>query len=171
VLVLLAVVAAVAVAPFLALSVHAHEAALASRQAAERFPVQALLVEDAALVGESAVATGADYAAPLLVHTRATWTAPQGTRRVGEIPVLEGTRAGETVTIWVTRDGTRTTAPLGEDAALRDAVGVALGAAVGVALAAFGLHRGVCRVIGRRRDRQWDAEWATVEPVWRGQLQ
>jgi hypothetical protein len=74
------------------------------------------------------------------------------------------------VPIWVTRDGTLTTAPLDQDAVLRDAVAVGVDAAVGISLAAGGLHLWVCRILGRRRDRQWGAEWATVEPVWRGQL-
>jgi hypothetical protein len=169
--VLLAVLAACALASCLALRVSARDATVAARQAAERSQVQAFLLQDAPRSAGPAGIPETDGADPAGVRTRATWAAPQGPPRVGEITVRAGARAGQAVTIWVTRDGTPTTAPLDAGAVLQDAVGVGLETAIGLSLAAGGLHLVVCGALDRRRDRQWTAEWAAVEPVWRGQLQ
>jgi hypothetical protein len=126
-------------------------------------PAVATLVADAPLAAESP--TGMPR-----VQTLATvsWTAPDGTRRVGEAVVGVGTRAGATVPIWLTGDGRLTSAPITPSGAV--AVGMATGFAV-LAVAACVVAAGwwiTRRLTLALNVRAWEREWALTEPRWRG---
>lgn len=179
--VLLTVLAAGVLAPALAVTTHAQLAAVASERARHRHEVRAFVLRDAdAAITPERTSTASRHASTrspasddftsLLVHARASWTAPGGSSEVGEILVRSDVRTGQTVTIWVDDDGTPTTAPPRPADVTRDAVGAGIGTFLAISLTAWALHGALCAVLDRRRRRQWSSEWATVEPIWRGQL-
>ena len=97
----------------------------------------------------------------------ATWPAPDGTPRAGEVPAALGARAGSTAPIWTERDGALAEAPTsslaaGFAAVLSGAVVVLLCGAVVV-----GAWWTTRRVITTLNVRSWEREWAVVEPQWR----
>ncbi|NEM06260.1 Rv1733c family protein [Geodermatophilus normandii] len=155
------VLLAVAVVP-LALAtasvVAADAGAQASREAAERRQVPAVLLEDAeVLPGGSA---------SLRATARAAWTAPDGTGHEDTVPVPAGTDAGETVRVWIGVDGD----PAGRPLERNDVVVVTVTVGVltlwlGLATAAL-LHAAACALLDRARDRAWTREWAESERLW-----
>jgi hypothetical protein len=96
----------------------------------------------------------------------ARWTAPDGTRHTGTVPVPRGATAGRAVPVWVDAAGRRTGPPLqlaqvryqAELAAILAPLITGL-----VLLCAGGLAHGV---LGRRRLAAWDADWWVTEPHW-----
>jgi hypothetical protein len=96
----------------------------------------------------------------------ATWTAPDGRIRNGEVNVATGLAAGQTVPIWVTTAGLPAGPPLTRGAVVaRSALAAAVAPIVlGIVLAFLA---GVTRwVLDRRRLAAWDAAWASVGPHW-----
>lgn len=130
-------------------------------ESATRIPVGATLVADAPLASDSF--TGM----PLVqVPSTVTWTAPDGTRRVGTATVGVGTRAGATISVWLTGDSEMTSAPATPAGAV--GLGVATGLAVlvmdaCVIAAAWPAAR---RVTLALNVRTWEREWERVEPLW-----
>lgn len=104
----------------------------------------------------------------LAVPEWATWSAPDGTVREGVVRAPRDAQAGDTVEIWVDRDGQQAHAPL--DAADVGTVAVVVGVAslLGLTATAIGGHLLVCRVLWQRRARQWEQQWRAVEPLWSG---
>jgi hypothetical protein len=98
----------------------------------------------------------------------ARWTAPDGTRRTGEIPAPQGTKAGSTVLVWADGSGRLTAAPLKHDV-LAEEIAIAASlttVAVAAVLVAIGL---LARwVLDRRRLAAWDARWKATGPQWTG---
>lgn len=106
------------------------------------------------------------YSASNLAWTQARWTAPDGRQRTGQVPALEGTRAGSTVRIWVNNIGQLTYPPIGQgQIASRVIAVVALTPAV-VAIILLGVGWVIRRLVDRRRLASWAAEWSAVEPLW-----
>jgi hypothetical protein len=96
------------------------------------------------------------------------FTDASGVEHIAEVPVVYPRPAGDTVRLWVDRNGRVTPAPL----ASADAVVV--GATAGIGIAALGaavlalLWCGLRRLLDARNSVAWDREWAEVEPVWSG---
>ncbi len=96
----------------------------------------------------------------------ATWTAPDGRARAGEIDVTTGLAKGQAIPIWVSPAGLPTGPPLTHRAVVARTVIAAVIAPVVLAIV-LGFLSGVGRwVIDRRRLAGWDAAWASVGPQW-----
>jgi len=99
-------------------------------------------------------------------YERARWTAPDGTRHTGTIPVPQGATAGRPVRVWVDAAGRLTGPPL-QLAQVRlqaDLAAVLAPIVAGFALLCAGqLAHGV---LGRRRAAAWDADWQATGPHW-----
>jgi hypothetical protein len=96
------------------------------------------------------------------------WTAPDGTRRAGDVYAPAGARAGTTVTVWAGRGGRLVGEPLRKaDVAPRVALAAGTAAMItaAVLLAGWLLAR---RALDRRRLAAWDVGWAETEPQWTG---
>lgn len=102
---------------------------------------------------------------PYLVATLAdaSWTAPDGLRRTGEITTRYGTPAGSTQQLWIDDTGAPATAPQTPGQTL---VAVLVTTALTALVAGSLLALAGC-LLGRRYDRQrsalWDAEWARMD--------
>ncbi|HEX6449455.1 MAG TPA: hypothetical protein VF060_08335 [Trebonia sp.] len=97
-------------------------------------------------------------------QAKARWIAPNGATIISSIPVTSGGQPGNTVRIWVARDGGLTQQPL-MDSQVSSEVGCAEAgavAALAVTLAAVGfLGR---RSLDKRRLAAWDTEWRSAGP-------
>lgn len=106
------------------------------------------------------------YAASELTWTRATWTAPDGRKRIGEVPAAVGSRAGRQVKIWVNEIGQLVYPPIGQgQIASRVIAVVALTPAI-LAIVLLGTASLTRRLLDRRRMAGWATEWSAVEPLW-----
>jgi hypothetical protein len=129
-------------------------------QAADRHRASAELLEDERARGDGAGTLPGVSGAP------AVWTDSSGVERRGVIPVPEGAQAGSTVSIWIDREGTRTTRPISNGDVATESAGYALLTYIGISMVAFGAYRSFRKLLDRNRSRRWAAEWAKVEPVW-----
>ena len=159
VLILLAVLFLVG-APLSALAAGAGMHSIAQRaetaQHASKYQVTAHIVK----------ATGAGSGGNLTTEVLAQWTAPNGKRVSNEMAVAIGYAPGDTLTVFTTRDGQLTTAPLAESqvASLTDLARVAGAASLTMAVILAGL---LARWwINRRRMAAWDADWRATGPRW-----
>ncbi|MFJ9719861.1 hypothetical protein ACIRPQ_28715 [Streptomyces sp. NPDC101213] len=94
------------------------------------------------------------------------WTDAAGVVRTGAALVEPGTAKGDTVRVWVDREGDVTGPPASELNATTSGWLVGGMAAFGVAAASGAAWAGTRRVLDRRRYAQWDAKWNAVEPRW-----
>ena len=91
--------------------------------------------------------------------TDATWTLPDGTRRVGKVVADQGMLKGETLTAWVDRAGRSVDPPLSGAGVVIDAAVLGLGLWLG-ALALLALcYRLAVFSLDRFRFAQWQQEW------------
>lgn len=155
-----AVVLALAVAT--AVSTRGHAEALA--EAADRHQVSAELLEDAVPLED------ASGGVPALGRATAVWTSPSGGERTAAISVPAAARAGSTHTVWIDRDGGRTTRPLSNGDVAWQAFGSALLTYLGTTLVASAGYCWVRALLNRSRSRRWTAEWAVVGPEWTGKV-
>lgn len=165
---LVIVLAAAPVAWWAATLTGHHLAAVATEQAHARHRTDAVLLQDAVSSTSPDLSSGGDTAP--VVAASARWITAAGSTRMGSVSVAVGARAGQKVQVWITGDGGLTSAPLDRQSISAQSVVAGVGTAAGVGLAGCGLYGLVCWQLARRRDRQWTAGWATVAPVWRGQL-
>jgi hypothetical protein len=106
------------------------------------------------------------YSTSQLAWAQARWTAPDGRRRVGEVPAAVGSRAGRTVPIWVNNIGQLVYPPIGQgQIASRVIAVVALTPAI-LAVILLGVGWLIRRLLDRRRMAGWATEWSAVEPLW-----
>ncbi len=101
------------------------------------------------------------------VTVPARWTAPDGTRHTGNVPAPAGTKAGQTVMVWVDAAGRVTGQPPLQMSQVRGQAALATvitPLAVGFILLGAGLL--VHAVLGRRRLAAWDTDWQITEPQW-----
>ena len=97
---------------------------------------------------------------------RARWTAPDGHRRAGRIPVSTSLAAGRTVRLWVDTAGVPTGPPprYGAPVATEALAAVLATAALGAVMWCLA---GVGRwMLDRHRLADWEAAWAAVGPQW-----
>jgi hypothetical protein len=89
----------------------------------------------------------------------ATWVAPDGTQRMGSVPVNQGTKVGAEEPIWMDDAGNQASAPFPPSAAI--ATGIANG--VLTWLAVLAALTGSCwlahMMLNRFRYAQWSQEW------------
>lgn len=130
-------------------------------QLASRYQVPAVLSTDAD--------AGTGYSLTSSVPASATWISVDGTSRAGVVPAPPGTKAGQGVTLWTTKDGQLAGPPLtiAEVADQADAamVGAITGVIVGCAAGAVAIRQ----VLDRRRMAAWDADWRSTAPTWNRQ--
>jgi hypothetical protein len=131
--------------------------AQATAQAADRHRVTATLL---------AVVPATAYSSPDREWATAVWTDPAGIEH--RLPVLmpAGARAGDPVSLWIDRDGNRTTRPLSDGDMTGQAVGQGAVTFALLSLIAASAYRSVRSLLDRSRSRRWAADWAVVEPVW-----
>ena len=123
-------------------------------------PVQAVLVQSAA---EGQAAQDAAWGA---AWVKADWRAPDGRQTGGVIAVGLTAKAGQRVTIWVTRSGQVTRPPLSHGEVLDGIANAVMATAAGVA-ALLGLVAAVIRgAANRRRMAAWARDWDVVGPRW-----
>ncbi len=96
----------------------------------------------------------------------ARWTAPDGTVVKGEVPVPYGTQAGDTFSLWSTKDGHLTGQPMNDSQAASLVIIAEIGGAAGVAVALASVG-GLARwSLNRRRMAAWDVDWQATGPRW-----
>ncbi|WP_020639739.1 Rv1733c family protein [Amycolatopsis balhimycina] len=126
-----------------------------AQQVSERMQVTATLLADGPDITVNSRAGVVGNGRP----TDATWTLPDGTRRVGKIVADEGKLKGETLTVWVDRTGSPVDPPLSGAGVVIDAVVLGLGLWLG-ALALLALaYRLAVFSLDRFRFAQWQHEW------------
>jgi hypothetical protein len=139
---------------------HTHAVAQVTAQAADRNRVTARLLDDVPTpVGDAS--SGSDGA-----WATAVWTDPAGIEHWFSVPVPASARAGDPVSLWIDRDGNRTTRPLSDEDVTGQAVGQGALTFALLSLIAAGAYRSVRRLLDRSRLHRWAADWAVVEPVW-----
>lgn len=157
------IMTALAAAPFAvpAAAAASHNAA-ASAQAAERatrHQVRAVLLQRAAEAGDG-------YATDSQVLAQASWRAPDGTPRGGQVMAPAGATKGSPVLVWTDPAGRLAGPPLsdGQIAGQADLAGVA--AAGGLVLLVLCEAVIIRRTLDRRRMAAWDADWAVTARMW-----
>jgi hypothetical protein len=94
-----------------------------------------------------------------LPEPTARWTAPDGHLVAGSIPVPIGTTVGTRVSIWVTRTGQLTEAPLAPSQVAEQADNAEVLGVLGYAAVLGGIGLLGRRALDRRRMAAWDADW------------
>lgn len=105
------------------------------------------------------VSVGRPPVRPVQTLVPATWTAPDGTSRLGRVPVTPGMPAGTRQPIWVDDDGNLTPPPSRHVEAISAGVqnGVSIWLAVLVPLTSFCWLAHL--ILNRFRYAQWSREW------------
>ena len=156
---------AVPVALVVASTTRAQALVEGAAQAQVRHQVDAELVEDPPLL------TGVDDTSRRPARASAVWSGPLGEEHTGLVVVPPVPEAGSTVLVWVDRAGDLTTRPL--DARGCHGAGRRPGdgdVPAGVGRSPSWLYLAVQAALDRSRLRRWAADWAAVEPMWRGSL-
>jgi len=100
------------------------------------------------------------------VDATVRWTASDGTRHSGRIPVDEGMKAGSRVTVWTDSRNQLTTAPPSATQAGVDAAFMGAASSFAVVAAAAAGYYGARVVLNRRRRAAWAHEWDVVGSQW-----
>jgi hypothetical protein len=149
--------AAVPISLTAAASTHAQAQDEAAREAVEWHAVPARLMED------GRAPTGDDGAE---ARGTAVWIDRTGTERRAIVSVPLGTRAGDTVSVWLDQDGNRTRPPMSASDVTGRAVSQGTGTFTMLAVIASCAYLWVSVLLDRSRSRRWEAGWAYVEPLW-----
>ncbi|WP_267714376.1 hypothetical protein [Streptomyces sp. CoH17] len=126
----------------------------------ERHSVSATLVSDVSSTSPATAAPGGRLDATV------RWTAPDGTRHSGKIPVDMGTKAGSRVTVWTDSRNQVTAAPPTTTQAGVDAAFMGAASSFTVATTAAAGYCGARVVLNRRRRAAWEHEWEDVASRW-----
>ncbi|MEW2625881.1 hypothetical protein [Streptomyces sp. NPDC048106] len=142
-----------------AAGLHAQDraAAVAAAQRAARHQVRATVSGDPPVVR---VERGR------LPRAEVRWTEPGKGTRTTWARVPAGTRAGETVSVWVDSRGHAVAAPAAGRAVVRHAVAVGACAAACAAGVVFLGHTVARRIALRHRLAEWERAWARTGPRW-----
>lgn len=132
----------------------------AAQRRAERHSATATLVSD---VSGSPLSTGT---AGGRIEATVRWTAPDGTRHSGKIPVDEAMKAGSRVTVWTDHRNQLTTAPPTTAQAGVDAAFMGAASSFAVVTAAAAGYYGARVVLNRRRRAAWEHEWQDIGSQW-----
>jgi hypothetical protein len=101
------------------------------------------------------------------VRVAATWYAPDGPRRQGDIQVTPGARAGQSVPLWIDHDGQPAATPADPAEIQEQASVIAVMAVLLWVLLVVVLRRFAGWALERRRMASWGREWECVGPRWR----
>jgi hypothetical protein len=144
------------------LAVHGREAERAERDGRATSQTRAVLLEDAHVAPSEFGRTPA--------QVRARWADRDGRERIGVVLAVHSQRAGAEVDVWIDRTGEITSRPVHPTNAVFGGVVAAIGVVcAGGTLLLVGWF-GVRRLTGRSNSRQWEQQWARVEPLWRRTL-
>lgn len=148
--------------PFAALATRAWVHGMAERaqlsQESSRFQVQAVVL--------AAAPPSSDNSGNLTYQAQARWRAPDGREVTAEVPVTQGTTAGETCQVWTDRDGDLTSAPLTDSqVADQTVLGEVLGAVGAAGVLVLARELGLW-ALNKRRMTDWDADWHATGPRW-----
>jgi hypothetical protein len=99
----------------------------------------------------------------------ATWTAPDGRQRTGQVQVDDGTPKGYAERIWVTGSGDMAPPPLPVSEFPQLAELAAVGAGLGLAILFLVARAAIRHALDRRRMAAWDAGWVVAERRWNRQ--
>jgi hypothetical protein len=101
-----------------------------------------------------------------MVPVAARWFGPAGQYRSGKVAVPSGSKAGQTVEVWVDRYGRATGPPLLAAELTRRVIGTEVVAPLALGLLLLSLAGVVRWVLNRRRLADWEASWARIGPRW-----
>ncbi len=155
VFVVLLALAALPVAASFGSETYAGQQAQSAQQLGEHTQVTATLLADGPAITINSRAGVVGNGEP----TDATWVLADGTRRVGQVVAARGTLKGETLTIWVDRNGDSVDPPLSNAGVVIDAIGVGLGLWLGGLALLAACYRLAVFSLDRFRLAQWQQEW------------
>ena len=144
-------------------------------QAAATAMQDSLVARRATLSAVSAVLTADADRMPVTtaggaVWAKVRWTALDGSTHTGLTRVEPATKAGSTVTVWTDHRGELVSSPpSATEARLQSELAGAL-VAFGTGGAVVGCSWAVRLRLDRRRLRDWETEWAQVDPQWRKKM-
>ena len=101
-----------------------------------------------------------------VASARASWTAPNGARRTGDVVCTVGSPPGTRIWIWVTASGRMAIPPLLLSQAEGQGVLAAALAVAGLAMVLWSAGLLIHVVTDRHRLAAWDAEWCATGPKW-----
>ncbi|GAA2658337.1 MULTISPECIES: hypothetical protein [Actinosynnema] len=136
---------------------------LSDQQTATTVPARAVLLADSPTSDSSTIGAGHER-----TPVPATWRAPDGTPRRGEVEAGNDLAAGAAVPVWLNQSGEPVPEPLTSGDALLGAAGAGLGTWLALVATATGCGATAHVVVRRAHLRAWEREWARVEPSWRG---
>lgn len=96
----------------------------------------------------------------------AKWTGPDGRSRFGRVPAALGTRAGQTVLVWVDASGRATGTPLVHAQLVNRELSAEALAPTALAILLLALAFLVRWLLNRRRLKAWEVGWTTIGPRW-----
>jgi hypothetical protein len=97
---------------------------------------------------------------------QARWTAPDGVRRTGWVPVPPGSSPGSAVRVWIGPAGRPAEPPLRRSQVVGQAVMAAAAAVIALAMLLGGAGLFARHVADRHRLAAWDAQWQMTGPKW-----
>ncbi|GGS18014.1 hypothetical protein GCM10010269_66530 [Streptomyces humidus] len=100
------------------------------------------------------------------VWAKVGWTGPDGSVHTGQVRVGPGSAAGTPVEVWTDPQGRLVTRPASASQARLRASLVGGLAGVGMATLPFAGGRVLRSRLERRREEQWDIEWARFAVLW-----
>lgn len=118
----------------------------------------------------STVTSIPDAPTDLTALARATWRGPDGSTRVGQVPVRPGTPAGTTVRAWIDGSGRATQPPLTASQVSDRAVATGLTTWLAMELGVVVVYILLRWLLDRRRLASWRSEWEEVAPRWTGRF-
>jgi hypothetical protein len=119
----------------------------------------------AVLLSSASVSASTDGFAPYS-WALARWTAPDGHKRMGDIPVRVAQTADQVVPLWVDQAGSPTDPPVSHGAVLSREVGAVFFATLTPGTVLMCLAAVAQWMLNRRRLAGWEAAWAIVAPQW-----
>lgn len=153
----------VPVALVLGSEAYAEQSSTAEAQARTTQPATAILTANAppASLGSRGTVVAGMSPVP------ARWQLPDGSPRVGQIQVMDGSLAGARVSIWIDRAGNPVNRPVTSADAVAAGVTLASVTLIGGLSLLAGMFVAVRLVLDRCRYAAWQREWTHVEPAWR----
>ncbi|MFE0349265.1 Rv1733c family protein [Streptomyces griseoluteus] len=132
----------------------------AEEQRAERQPVRAVVA------GRPASRPSVHGDRGHVHRAEVRWTEPGRRTRTAVADVRAGTRAGDTVTVWLDSRGRMVAPPPNDVAVWQHTVGIGLGVAGGTAAIVLLARAVERRVALRHRLAEWERAWARTGPAW-----
>ncbi len=96
----------------------------------------------------------------------ARWVGPDGRYRFGQVSASLGTRAGQTVLVWVDASGRATGPPLVHSQLVNRELSAEAMGPTALAILLLGLACLVRWLLNRRRLKAWEMAWTTIGPRW-----